>query len=229
MTEIVTGPEPTREGAHVLPDRIHPAHSPRGAMCEVVTDPPLVTMVRGISASPHALSGIMRIFRTYARAYAHDLDAVLVPLTAVTGEPVSTRFTMPNGSELATVGQVLVVAGDERVLEPYRATAATLIIDDLDECRAMRAVSSARFAVSGSLVAGRSSLYAVKTAGAENADGAAKAREVSRMLAATSNSGSARASQESTASTPGNREAFGRSAGEPCQPAWRAFSLRSAA
>lgn len=79
----------------------------------------------------------MRIFRTYARAYADDLDAVLAPLTAVTGEPFSTRFTMPNGLELATVGRVLVVAGDARVLEPYRATVATLIVDDLDACRAL--------------------------------------------------------------------------------------------
>ncbi|MEV0264284.1 hypothetical protein AB0I49_23525 [Streptomyces sp. NPDC050617] len=79
----------------------------------------------------------MRIFRTYARAYADDLDAMLAPFTAVTGEPVSTRFTMPNGLELATVGRVLVVAGDEQVLEPYRATVATLIIDDLDECQVL--------------------------------------------------------------------------------------------
>lgn len=97
----------------------------------------LVSMARGISVSLDALLMIMRIFRTYARAYANDLDAVLVPLTTVTGEPISTRFTMPNGLELATVGQVLVVAGDERVLEPYRATVATLIIDDLDECHAL--------------------------------------------------------------------------------------------
>jgi hypothetical protein len=76
----------------------------------------------------------MRIFRTYARAYADDLDAVLAPLIAVTGESVSTRFSMPNGLELATVGHVLVVAGDGQMLEPYRATVATLIIDDLGEC-----------------------------------------------------------------------------------------------
>ncbi|MGR6971385.1 hypothetical protein ACU639_17655 [Streptomyces cynarae] len=77
----------------------------------------------------------MRIFRTYARVYAADLDTVLAPLSAVTGEPTTTRFTMPNGLELATIGQVLVVAGDERALEPYTATAATLIVDDLDECQ----------------------------------------------------------------------------------------------
>ncbi|GAA0644423.1 hypothetical protein GCM10009548_06660 [Streptomyces malaysiensis subsp. malaysiensis] len=78
----------------------------------------------------------MRIFRTYARVYAADLDAVLASLGTVTGEPVTTRFTMPNGLELAAIGQVLVVAGDERTLEPYKATSATLIVDDLDECQA---------------------------------------------------------------------------------------------
>jgi hypothetical protein len=76
----------------------------------------------------------MRVFRTYARVYADNLDAALTPLCAVSGEPVSTRFSMPNGLELAAVGSVLVVAGDERTLAPYAATVATLIVDDLDEC-----------------------------------------------------------------------------------------------
>ncbi len=77
----------------------------------------------------------MRILRTYARAYVDDLDAALASFTAVTGEPPDTRFTMPNGLELATVGRVLLVAGDQRALEPYRATVTTLIVDDLDECQ----------------------------------------------------------------------------------------------
>lgn len=78
----------------------------------------------------------MRIFRTYARVYAADLDAVLATLSAVTDEPVTNRFTMPNGLELAAVGRVLAVAGDPQTLEPYKETAATLIVDDLDECQA---------------------------------------------------------------------------------------------
>ncbi|MEV5867019.1 hypothetical protein AB0L79_10300 [Streptomyces tendae] len=98
----------------------------------------------GIPVSLETLLTIMRIFRTYARAYANDLDAVLAPLTTVAGEPVSTRFTMPNGLELATVGRVLVVAGDDRLLEPYRETVATLIIDDLDECHALLTRTGAR-------------------------------------------------------------------------------------
>jgi hypothetical protein len=79
---------------------------------------------------------IMRVFRTYARVYTDDLNAVLPGLTAVTGEPISIRFAMPNGLELASVGRVLVVAGDRQALEPYRQTVATLIVDDLDECLA---------------------------------------------------------------------------------------------
>lgn len=86
--------------------------------------------------SPSRLGVGMQIFRTYARVYATDLDAVLAPLSTVSDEPITSRFTMPNGLELAVVGQVLVVAGDERALEPYTATAATLIVDDLDECQA---------------------------------------------------------------------------------------------
>jgi len=53
---------------------------------------------------------------------------------AVAGEPVAGPFPTPNGLEPATVGRVLVVAGDEQTLEPYTATAATLIVDDLEEC-----------------------------------------------------------------------------------------------
>lgn len=77
----------------------------------------------------------MRILRTYARVYTTDLDAVSASLAAATGEPVTSRFSLPNGPDLATVGEVLVVAGDEEALAPYRETVATLLVDDLDACR----------------------------------------------------------------------------------------------
>lgn len=87
---------------------------------------------------------IMRILRTYARVYATDPDAALEPLGVATGQSVTSRFALPNGLELATVGEVLVVAGDEETLEPYRATAATLIVDDLDACRSRLDEAGAR-------------------------------------------------------------------------------------
>ena len=50
---------------------------------------------------------------------------------------------MPNGLELATVGRVLVVAGDEETLAPFRATQATLIVDDLDDCQSYLSAAGA--------------------------------------------------------------------------------------
>jgi predicted enzyme related to lactoylglutathione lyase len=86
----------------------------------------------------------MFVLRTYARVYTDDLDAVLASLTKITGESVSSRFKMPNGLELAAVGRVLVVAGDQRTLAPYRATVATVIVDDLDDCLARLAETGAQ-------------------------------------------------------------------------------------
>lgn len=87
---------------------------------------------------------IMQVLRTYGRLYASQLDDIVPTLSRVTGEPVETRFSMPNGLELATVGRILVVAGDEPTLAPVRATQATLIVDDLDECQAALSAAQAQ-------------------------------------------------------------------------------------
>jgi hypothetical protein len=73
----------------------------------------------------------MRVLRTYARAYTANLDEAVTALSGATGQPVVSRFSMPDGLELAAVGGVLVVAGDEETLAPFRGTSATLIVDDL--------------------------------------------------------------------------------------------------
>ncbi|MGP3769816.1 VOC family protein [Streptomyces sp. SDT5-1] len=86
----------------------------------------------------------MRVLRTYARAYATDLDELTTALGTVTGDPVTTRFALPNGLQLAAVGRVLAVAGDEQTLRPYTKTAATLIVDDLNECLARLDEAGAR-------------------------------------------------------------------------------------
>lgn len=74
----------------------------------------------------------MRVLRTYARVYTSDFDSTVSALTAATGDAVGTRFDMPNGLRLAAIGQILLVGGDEETLAPYRATQATVIVDDLD-------------------------------------------------------------------------------------------------
>ena len=65
-------------------------------------------------------------------------------MSSLTGQPVDIRFELPNGLELATVGNVLVVAGDEEALAPFRSTQATLVVDDLDECQSLLSALSAR-------------------------------------------------------------------------------------
>jgi hypothetical protein len=106
--------------------------------------PVLVTQGGGNRRSPRSVQTIVRILRTYARVYAANLDAVLPVLSRVCAQSVGTRFRMPNGLELATVGRVLVVAGDDEALAPFRATQATLIVDDLDECLASLSAAGAR-------------------------------------------------------------------------------------
>ncbi|MBO0855398.1 MAG: hypothetical protein J2P18_16730 [Nocardia sp.] len=82
---------------------------------------------------PPALDRAMRVLRTYARIYTSDLETTTAALTAATGAEMGIRFAMPNGLRLASVGRILVVAGDDMTLAPYRATQATVIVDDLDQ------------------------------------------------------------------------------------------------
>jgi hypothetical protein len=109
----------------------------------------------------------MRVLRTYARVYATDLDAVVPALTRMTGQPVEDRFGLPNGLELATVGRVLVVAGPEETLAPFRATQATLIVDDLDDCRATLIAEGARIIRGPQRVPTGRNLTAVLTGGVQ--------------------------------------------------------------
>lgn len=77
----------------------------------------------------------MQVLRTYARIYTSDLETATATLIPTTGDRVGLQFDMPNGLRLASVGRILVVAGDEATLAPYRARQATVIVDDLDDCR----------------------------------------------------------------------------------------------
>ncbi|MBF6100455.1 hypothetical protein IU510_20565 [Nocardia cyriacigeorgica] len=75
----------------------------------------------------------MQVLRTYARVYTSDFETTTAALIAASGAEIGLQFDMPNGLRLAAIGQVLVVAGDDVALAPYRATQATLIVDDLDQ------------------------------------------------------------------------------------------------
>jgi hypothetical protein len=78
-----------------------------------------------------AFVSAMRVLRTYARIYTSELETTTAASTAATGDRVGLQFDMANGLRLASVGRILVVAGDAATLAPYRATQATVIVDDL--------------------------------------------------------------------------------------------------
>ena len=47
------------------------------------------------------------------------------------------RFEIPQiGLELAQIGDILLIAGSEEALKPFRSTQATFLVDSLDEFKA---------------------------------------------------------------------------------------------
>jgi hypothetical protein len=68
---------------------------------------------------------------TFARVYVSDLDAAL-ELLAGGGEPAPRlRFAHASGLELALLGDVLVLAGPDELLDAFRETQVTAIVEDL--------------------------------------------------------------------------------------------------
>ncbi|MDT8913727.1 hypothetical protein [Amycolatopsis sp. PS_44_ISF1] len=141
----------TFDAAYLVGDRVavpplRPSrgHDENGGIAEVQVHSGVLFALRFGNERCGALVATgMRVLRTYARIYVADLDEVLPVLSQGTGAPVSTRFALPGGLELATVGRLLVLAGTQAALGPYRATQATLIVDDLDQCQAWLAAAGA--------------------------------------------------------------------------------------
>lgn len=76
----------------------------------------------------------MKILRTLARVYTCSLDGTLIFYENLTSTMAGNRFTMPSaGLELAVVGDLLIIAGTEEALRPFRATDATFLVDSLEE------------------------------------------------------------------------------------------------
>lgn len=69
---------------------------------------------------------------TFARVYVSDLnEGVALFATDVRTTP-RLKFSHASGLELALVGDVLILAGPQKVLDQFRSTQATVIVDDLD-------------------------------------------------------------------------------------------------
>jgi predicted enzyme related to lactoylglutathione lyase len=76
----------------------------------------------------------MQILRTLTRVYVHDIDQAIRFYEELSRSPVGRRITMPAaGLELAQVGDVLILAGTDDALRPFRATTATFLVDSLED------------------------------------------------------------------------------------------------
>lgn len=76
----------------------------------------------------------MKILKTLSRLYINDLGSTLEFYEELLGTPASMQFEIPQlGLELAQIGDVLLIAGSEEALKPFRSTQATMLVNSLDE------------------------------------------------------------------------------------------------
>lgn len=77
---------------------------------------------------------LMKILGTLTRIYTTTFDETLRFYEDLTGTKAGIRFTLPAaGLELAQVQDILIIAGTDDSLRPFRSTAATFLVDSLEE------------------------------------------------------------------------------------------------
>lgn len=76
----------------------------------------------------------MKVRKTYTRLYVENLETVLPFYETIYATKTQRRFALPHMKiELATIGDVLIVAGHEDALRPLQPIKATFIVDSIDE------------------------------------------------------------------------------------------------
>src|SRR5579884_1513738 len=77
----------------------------------------------------------MKILQIVTRLYLsrEQLEASIAFYESLLGERCLLRQTSPAGIELAQIGSILLIAGPDQALEPFRATQANFLVDSLVE------------------------------------------------------------------------------------------------
>lgn len=78
----------------------------------------------------------MTILKTYARLFVSSLDESLPFLELLVGRPADLRFSFGK-SELAAIGDLLVIAGPSEETDSYRNVTGPFIVSDLNEVEAL--------------------------------------------------------------------------------------------
>lgn len=78
----------------------------------------------------------MVIRQALTRIYVQDIDSVIEFYEGLFHNKCSLRFNYKEVSlELAQVGNILILCGSEKALEPFRDTKATFLVDSVAEFR----------------------------------------------------------------------------------------------
>lgn len=76
----------------------------------------------------------MKIIKTLIRVYVDKLDSALLFYENLLDTKAEMRVTYPEVNlDLATVGDILLIAGSNEALKPFRDTKATFLVDSLEE------------------------------------------------------------------------------------------------
>jgi hypothetical protein len=76
----------------------------------------------------------MKVKQILTRVYVNDLDKAIGFYEKLTGEKCLSRFEYKEaGLEIATVKNILIIAGPAKSLEPFRHTTATFLVDSVEE------------------------------------------------------------------------------------------------
>lgn len=78
----------------------------------------------------------MKIKKVLSRFYVHDIDKAIEFYEKIFDEKCSMKFDYPEMNlKLASVGNVLIIAGCDEALKKFKDTNATFLVDYIDELR----------------------------------------------------------------------------------------------
>ena len=76
----------------------------------------------------------MKVLKILSRIYVNELDKHINFYEALLDSKTELRFAMPQaGLELAQVGIILIIAGNEESLRPFKETRATILVDSIEQ------------------------------------------------------------------------------------------------
>ena len=74
----------------------------------------------------------MKVLKILSRIYVNNLDDHIDFYENLLDSKTELRFSMPEaGLELAQVGNILIIAGGEESLKPFKRTKATILVDSV--------------------------------------------------------------------------------------------------